>query len=84
MKPKIKLRSIIILMVITAIISGITSGVIVYSSYSKNAGISYKTINNDEALKQFLEVYSSITNEYYEDIKQELSQVENKITIQPI
>ena len=68
MKPRFKLSTIIILMIITAIISGITSGVIVYSSYSKNAGISYKTINNDDALKQFLEVYSSITNEYYEDI----------------
>lgn len=68
MRPKIRLSSIIILMIITAVVSGITSGVIVYTSYSKNAGISYKTINNDDALKQFLEVYSSITNEYYEDI----------------
>ena len=68
MKHRISLSNIIILMIITAIVSGLTSGVIVYSSYSKNAGISYKTINNDDALKQFLEVYSSITNEYYEDV----------------
>lgn len=64
----IRLRTIIILMIITSIVSGLTSGVIVYSSYSKNAGISYKTINEDPSLKEFLEVYSQITNEYYEDV----------------
>ena len=31
----IKLRTIIVLMIITSIVSGLTSGVIVYSSYSK-------------------------------------------------
>ena len=67
----VKLSSIIILMIITAIISGITSGIIVYSSYGKNTGISYKTINNDESLKEFLEIYSQITNEYYEDVNKD-------------
>ena len=64
----IKLRTIIIIMVITAIISGITSGIIVYSSYGKNTGISYKSINDDKDLKEFLEVYSQITSSYYEDV----------------
>lgn len=64
----VKLRTIIILMVITAIISGLTSGIIVYSSYGKNTGISYKTINGDESLKEFLEVYSQITSDYYKDV----------------
>lgn len=68
MRPTIRLHHIIILIIVTAIISGLASGVIVYSSFNKNAGISYKTINNDDALKQFLEVYSTISDEYYEDI----------------
>lgn len=58
-------------MVITAIISGLTAGVIVYSAYSKQTGMSYKTINNDTYLKEFLEVYSSINDEYYEDVNKE-------------
>lgn len=68
MRPTIRLHHIVILIIVTAIISGLASGVIVYSSFNKNAGISYKTINSDDALKQFLEVYSTISDEYYEDI----------------
>lgn len=67
----IKLRTIIIIMIITAIVSGLTSGIIVYSSYGKSAGISYKTINSDESLKEFLEMYNQITTEYYEDVNKE-------------
>ena len=55
-------------MIITALISGLTAGVIVYTSYNKSAGINYNNVNNDAALKQFLEVYSSVTEDYYEDI----------------
>lgn len=64
----VRLRTIIIIMVITAIVSGLTSGIIVYSSYGKNTGISYKVINNDDSLKEFLEVYSQITTDYYENV----------------
>ena len=64
----VKLSTIIFIMIITAIVSGITSGIIVYSSYGKNTGISYKTINNDNSLKEFLEVYNQITTEYYENV----------------
>ena len=55
-------------MLLTSLVSGLTAGVIVYTSYNKNTGINYNTIQNDAALKQFLEVYSSITTDYYEDI----------------
>ena len=67
----VRLRTIIILMVVTAIISGLTSGIIVYSSYGKNTGISYKTINGDSSLREFLEVYSQVTNDYYEEVNKE-------------
>lgn len=67
----VKLGTIILLMIVTAIISGLTSGIIVYSSYGKNAGVSYKTINEDKSLKEFLEVYNQVTTEYYEDVNKE-------------
>ena len=63
-----KFSTIIIIMIITALISGLTAGVIVYTSYNKSTGINYNSVNNDAALKQFLEVYSSVTEDYYEDI----------------
>ena len=67
----VKLSTIIVVMIITAIVSGITSGIIVYSSYGKNTGISYKTINSDNSLKEFLEVYNQITTEYYEKVNKD-------------
>lgn len=67
-KNTFKLSTIIVIIIITSIISGITAGVIVYTSYNKNTGINYDTINNDPALKQFLEVYSSVTRDYYDDV----------------
>lgn len=63
-----KFSTIIIVMIITALISGLTAGVIVYTSYNKSTGINYNNVNNDAALKQFLEVYSSVNEDYYEDI----------------
>ena len=63
-----KLTTIIVLMIVTAIISGLTAGVIVYTSYGKNTGIDYKNVSTDSALKQFLEVYSTVTSDYYEDV----------------
>lgn len=58
-------------MCITSIISGITAGVIVTNGYNKKTGLSYNELANDGNLKEFLEVYSSITNNYYEDVNKE-------------
>lgn len=65
------LLSTIIIIIITAIASGITTGVIMYNSYRQSTGLSYSDISNDPALIEFLEVYSSILNDYYEDIDKE-------------
>jgi len=67
-KTTIKLRYIILIMLLTAIISGLTAGIIVYTSYSKKTGITYSNINNDPALKEFLDVYNSVSEQYYKDI----------------
>ncbi len=61
----------IIIIVITAIISGITTGVILYNSFDEKTGNSYSSLTNDENLKEFLEVYNSVSNEYYQEIDKE-------------
>lgn len=58
----------IIIIVVTAIVSGITTGLIMYNSYRQTTGLSYSEITNDAALQEFLEVYASILDDYYEDI----------------
>lgn len=73
---KIKKKSIkgfglletIIIIVITAIISGITTGVILYNSFNDKTGNSYSSLTGDENLKEFLDVYNSVSNEYYQKI----------------
>lgn len=70
-KNGFSLFSTIIIIVITAIISGITTGVIMYNSYRQSTGLSYAEISNDPALQEFLEVYASILDDYYEDVDKE-------------
>lgn len=67
-KKGFNLISVIIVICVTSIISGITTGVIVTNSYKNNLGLTYEDLVNDESLNEFLEVYSSIINNYYEDV----------------
>ena len=62
------LISTIIIILVTAIVSGITTGVIMYNGYRQSTGLTYGEILNDPALNEFLEVYASILDDYYEDI----------------
>lgn len=59
------LITVIIIIVFVSVISGITTGVIVTNTYR---GINAA---NDKALTEFLNVYSDITDNYYEDINKE-------------
>ncbi len=65
------LVSTIVIIVVTAIVSGITTGVIMYNSYRESTGLTYGEISNDPALREFLEVYASILDDYYEDVDKE-------------
>ena len=65
------LLTVIIIICATSIISAITVGVIVNNGYRNNQTINYRALANDAALKDFLEAYSNITNNYYEDIDRE-------------
>lgn len=59
------LVTVILIIIIVSVVSGITTGVIVTNTYK---GI-YAA--GDNALTEFLNVYSDITNNYYEDINKE-------------
>lgn len=65
------LLSVIIIICVTSIASAITTGVIVNNGYKNSTGISYSDIVNDSSLNEFLEVYSNILNNYYEDVDKE-------------
>lgn len=62
------LLATIIIIVVTAIVSGITTGVILYNTYGNKSHMSYEEFTNDKALQEFIEIYSSLTEEYYKDI----------------
>lgn len=59
--------TVIIFVCITSIISGITTGIIVVNGY-KGIEEQIASLSSDEDLGNFLEVYSSLVDEYYEDI----------------
>ena len=62
------LFNVIIIIVITAIASAITTGVIANNNFRNKNGISYKTILEDEKLSEFIDVYSSVLAGYYENV----------------
>ena len=62
------LLTVIIIIFCTSIISAITVGVIVNNGYKNTKAINYKELANDPALKDFLDAYSTITSNYYEDV----------------
>ena len=67
-KKGFNLLSVVIIICVTSIISGITTGVIVTNSYKSSTGMTYNELLNDESLNEFLDVYSSVVNNYYEDV----------------
>lgn len=69
-KKGYSLIHVIIIIVATSIISGITTGII-YTNSTTNNGISYSELIVDKNVQEFLEVYSEIVNDYYEDVDKE-------------
>ena len=62
------LLATIIIIVVTAIATGMSVGIILYNGYKNKLGVTYDTLTKDKALREFLEVYDSLSNEYYENI----------------
>ena len=79
-KDKIKFKSqkkvfalweVMLIVVVVSIISSLTMGVILYNNNKITPNVTYSDLANDENLNQFLEVYASITSEYYENVDKE-------------
>ncbi len=62
------LKEVILIIIATALLTSITTGVIIYNQNKLTKNITYKDLNKDTALKEFLSVYASLIDEYYEDV----------------
>lgn len=67
-KKGFNLKEIIIIMVATALITSLTTGILVYNQNKLTKNLTYKDLSEDESLKEFLNVYASLIDEYYEDV----------------
>ena len=68
MKKEYSLCGVIIIIVATAIISALSTGILIMRNYSTDDGQSYSEIIKDENMQEFIDVYSKLTNNYYEDV----------------
>ena len=70
-KKGYNLIQVIIIIVVTSVISGLTTGVIFTKSADVGKGMSYSELVADNSVKEFLEVYSEIVGDYYEDVNKD-------------
>lgn len=56
------ITEIIIIVIVTGIVSSLTTGVILFSSYK------YTGLGTDEALEEFVNVYAKVVDKYYEEV----------------
>ena len=68
MKKGYNLWQVSIIIIITAIISAVTTGTIYSKSFASEEGINYSEYTMDENVRNFLNVYAELTNDYYEDV----------------
>lgn len=62
------LKEIIIIIIATALITSLTTGVIVYNQNKLTKNLTYQDLNQDSALKEFLAVYANLIDQYYENV----------------
>jgi carboxyl-terminal processing protease len=62
------LKEIIIIMIATALVTSVTTGILVYNQNKLTKNLTYKDLSEDDDLKEFLNVYASLIDEYYEDV----------------
>lgn len=62
------LKEVIFIILLTAIVTSMTTGVILYNQNKLTKNITYQDLNQDKNLKEFLNVYASLIDEYYEDV----------------
>lgn len=62
------LKEVIAIIFLTAFITSLTTGVILYNQNKLTKNITYHDLNQDTALQEFLGVYASLIDEYYEEV----------------
>lgn len=67
-KKGFNLKEVIIIIIATALLTSITTGIIVYNQNKLTKNLTYQDLSEDTALKEFLKVYASLIDEYYEDV----------------
>ena len=65
------LLGVIIIIVITAVVSSIATGVIMLNSTSEIVGNNIKDLTDDKELLEFIEVYNTLIPKYYDEIDKE-------------
>lgn len=63
-----QLKEIVLIIIATAFITSLTTGVIMYNNSRITNHVSNADLNNDENLKEFIKVYASLIGDYYSDI----------------
>lgn len=67
-KMGFNLKEVIAIIIITAVVTSLTTGVIIYNQNKLTKNITYHDLNQDKALQEFLRVYASLIDEYYEEV----------------
>lgn len=62
------LKTTIIIIIVTSIITSLTTAVIIFNNNKLTSTINSINLSQDEALQEFLSIYASLTEDYYEDI----------------
>ena len=56
------------IIIISSLVSAIVVGTLISNNYRTNNGTTYRDLLNDSNVKDFLNVYSEVLSDYYEDV----------------
>lgn len=62
------MKEVIVIIIITSIVSALVIGTIITNGYRTSTGVSYRELLTDDNVKDILNVYSEVTNDYYKEI----------------
>ena len=69
MKKDYSLCGVVIIIVTTAVISALSTGILIMRNYSTDDGQSYSEIIKDENIQEFIDVYSKLTTNNYQTFR---------------
>ena len=66
--PSFSLKEMLVIITITGVICAFAGGAVINHKYSTKNGTSYATLLKDENLKEFLDVYATLNEDYYASV----------------